>query len=86
MTTARSTPFEPTLQPKPEEASMHQHPFESQPAAPMSGQTPGTDHVRSEDNNLTVILGEWGFKALFGFLGAAATLLSLLAPRRQERS
>ncbi|UHD16950.1 hypothetical protein [Thiocapsa bogorovii] len=65
---------------------MQHTPSEPQPATPMSGQTPGTDHVRSEDSNLTVFLGEWGFKALFAFLGAAATLLSLLAPRRRERS
>ncbi|MFB1489502.1 MULTISPECIES: hypothetical protein [unclassified Thiocapsa] len=57
-----------------------------QPATPMSEQTPGTDHVRSEDSNLTVILGEWGFKVLFAFLGAAATALSLFAPHRRERS
>lgn len=54
---------------------------EPKPSAP----TPGTDHVRSEENNLTVLLGEWGFKALFRFLGAAATLLSALAPRERER-
>ncbi len=65
---------------------MQHTPSEPQPATPLSGHTPGTDHVRSEDNNLTVILGEWGFKVLFAFLGAAATLLSLLAPRRRERS
>jgi hypothetical protein len=65
---------------------MHEHPPERQPTPQPQGQTPGTDHVRSEDNNLTVILGEWGFKVLFGFLGGMATLLSLLAPRRRERS
>jgi hypothetical protein len=69
---------------------MQPHPSEPQPTESRSGQTPGptpgTDHVRSEDSNLTIILSEWGFKALFGFLGAAATLLSLLAPRRQEHS
>jgi hypothetical protein len=65
---------------------MKQQPTEPQPLSETHGQTPGTDHVRSEDNNLTVILGEWGFKVLFGFLGAVATLLSLLAPRRRERS
>ncbi|MCG6986011.1 MAG: hypothetical protein LJE61_12540 [Thiocapsa sp.] len=55
---------------------------ESKPSTP----TPGTDHVRSEDDNLTVLLGEWGFKVLFRFLGAAATLLSALAPGQRERS
>lgn len=47
-------------------------------------QTPATDHVRAEDNNLVFILGEWGFKALFLFLGATASLLSLLAPRPRD--
>lgn len=42
---------------------MQQHPSEPQPAAPMPGQTLRADHVRSEDNNLTVSLGDWGFKA-----------------------
>jgi hypothetical protein len=65
---------------------MQQHPSEPQPSQQLHGQTPGTDHVRSEDSNLTVILGEWGFKVLFGFFGVMATLLSMLAPSRRERS
>lgn len=65
---------------------MQQQPSKPQPAAPMSGQTPGTDHVRSEDSNPAVILSDWSFNVLFGFLGAAATLRSLIKPRRQERS
>lgn len=48
--------------------------------------TPGTDHVREEENSWTLALGEWGFKALFAFFGAAATLLSLLGPLRRDRS
>jgi hypothetical protein len=42
--------------------------------------------VRSEDNNLTFLLGEWGFKILFAFLGVIATTLSLLASSRREPS
>lgn len=51
-----------------------------------SGNPSGTEHVRSEDNNLTVVLGEWGFKALFAFFGAVATLLSWLSLPRREGS
>ncbi len=51
-----------------------------------SGNTTATDHVRSEDSNLTVMLGEWGFKILFAFFGAVATLLSWLALPRREGS
>lgn len=60
---------------------MTQHTSESRSPRP----TPGTDHVRDEDQALVVRLGEWGFKLLFGFFGAAATLLSWLAPRRDGR-
>lgn len=38
---------------------MQQQPSKPQPAAPVSGQTPGTDHIRSEDSNLPVIPGAW---------------------------
>lgn len=48
--------------------------------------TPAADYARSDDENLTFILGEWGFKVLFAFLGAAASLLSLLAGNRREPS
>lgn len=51
-----------------------------------SGNAPGTEHVRSDDSNLTVMLGEWGFKLLFAFFGAVATLLSWLALPRREGS
>jgi hypothetical protein len=51
---------------------------------PSTAATPATDHVRSEDSNLTFLIGEWAFKVMFAFLGVMATTLSLLSPHRRE--
>lgn len=65
---------------------MRQNASEPGSAPPSATPTPGTDHVREEENSLIVTLGERGFKLLFAFFGVAATLLSLLHPLRRERS
>lgn len=57
---------------------MSESPSNQSPPRP----TPATDHVRSQDQSLTLMLGEWVFKLLFSLFVAAASLLSLLAPRR----
>ena len=43
---------------------------------------PAADYLQAEDNNVRILIAEWGFKTMFKFFGAVATVLGALSFRR----
>jgi len=43
-----------------------------------------TDYIQAEENNIRILMAEWGFKILFKFFGVIATLLGALSFRREH--